>query len=198
VAFGAQDVGQDEGVAQIALGRDGAEAGPAGLDQVGMDRRDDAAGSDQRVDQQAGGSLDRDRDFRRCSSPLQPREEGLEAAAIVADGKPVQDVQDLSVGNNHAHRMTVTAAVDADHHRHGLVSSSWVIITTAGSPGGVLIHRHSGWQPTALHLPVARRGLPAAVAPLVSWSPRKASGRDGHDSGAEPMLLQPTGRTSVR
>ena len=38
VAVGAQDLGQDEGVARIALGRDGAVAGPAGLDQVGMDR----------------------------------------------------------------------------------------------------------------------------------------------------------------
>ena len=43
MAVGAQDVGQDEGVAGVALGADGPVAGPAGLDHVGMDRGDDHA-----------------------------------------------------------------------------------------------------------------------------------------------------------
>ena len=90
-------------------------------------------------------------------------------------------------------------AVDADHHRHGLVSS-WVIIPTAGSPGGVLIHRRSGWQPTA-HLPVARRGLPAAVAPLVSRWPSQGQqhwrSRRRHGTNAPPAYRPSQRRPEV-
>jgi hypothetical protein len=186
VAIGAQDVGQDEGVARVALGGDRTVARPAGLEQVGMDRDDAKAGVHQRVDQEAGGSLDRDRDRGRRPVLLQARAEGGEAGAIVADGKLVQD---LSPGIDHAHRVRRAAPVDADHHRHGLVSSSWVIIPIAGSPGGVLIHRRSGWQPTA-HLPVARHGLPATVAPLVSSGPsqgqRRWRSRRRHGTNAPP------------
>ena len=67
VAVGAQDVGQDEGVARVTLGGDGAVAGPAGLERVGMDRGDEEARLDQGIDQQAGWSLDRDRDLGRAA-----------------------------------------------------------------------------------------------------------------------------------
>ncbi len=49
MAVGAQDVGQNEGIAGIALGGDGAVARPARLDDVGMDRRDEEPGLDQHV-----------------------------------------------------------------------------------------------------------------------------------------------------
>ena len=82
VAVGAQDVGQDEGVARVALGGDGPVAGSAGLDRIGMDRGDDEARLDQGIDQEAGRSLDRDRDHVRArrafagASPAPPAPPG--------------------------------------------------------------------------------------------------------------------------
>jgi hypothetical protein len=147
---------------------------------------DDEAGFHQRIDQQTGWPLDRDRDVGRRPVLAQARDERLEADAIVADGKTVQD---LSLGIDHANGVRAAAPVDADQHRHGLLPSLWPMIPTADSPGGMLIHRRSGWQPTA-HLPVARLGLPAAVAPLGSSRPSKGErpwrARRWHGTNAPP------------
>ncbi len=169
MAVGAQDVGQDEGVAGVALGGDGAVAGSAGLDGIGMDRGDDEAGLDEGIDQEAGGPLDGDRDHARRAVLLQARHEHRQPGPVVADLEPVEH---HALGVDHADGVGAGAPIDADPDPHRLVSSVWRMIPIAGSPGGMLIDRRSGRQPTA-HLPVARRGLPAAAAPQLSRGPSK-------------------------
>jgi hypothetical protein len=103
---------------------------------------DDEAGFHQRIDQQTGWPLDRDRDVGRRPVLAQARDERLEADAIVADGKTVQD---LSLGIDHANGVRAAAPVDADQHRHGLLPSLWPMIrlpvalagcSFIGAPGG--------------------------------------------------------------
>ena len=69
MAVGAQQVGQQVGVAGIALGAVAAVARAAGLDGVGMDREDLMACLDQGIDDQARGPLDGDAHALRRSAP---------------------------------------------------------------------------------------------------------------------------------
>ncbi len=167
VALGAQDVGEDAGVARIALGRDGAVARPARLHQVGVDRDDHEAGPHQGVDQQARGALDGDPRLAGLAVPGEALEQRSEALAVVVGPEPVQH---RPLGVEHAHGVRAPAPVHADEHAHGLIPPRWRMVPAAGSPGGMLIDRRSGWRPAA-RLPVARLGLPAAAVPQVSPGP---------------------------
>jgi hypothetical protein len=63
----------------------------------------------------------------------QARDERLEAGAIVADGKTVQN---LSLGIDHADGVGTAAPVYADQPRHGLLSSLRTIIRLPGALAG--------------------------------------------------------------
>jgi hypothetical protein len=116
VAVGAQDVGQDEGVARVALGGDGAVAGSAGLDHVGMDRSDDEARLQQGVDQEAGWPLDRDREHTWRAVLLQAGDQRCQARPVVAD---LEAVEHHALGVDHTDGVRAAAPVDADPYPLG-------------------------------------------------------------------------------
>jgi len=162
-----------------------------------QDELADAAILLQGIDQEAGRPLDRDRDHLRRAVLLQARHQCRQTRPVVADLEPVEH---HALGVDHADGVGAGAPVDADPDPHRLVSSVWRMIPIAGSPGGMLIDRRSGRQPTA-RLPVARRGLPAAVAPLVSCGPSKGErdrrSRRRHGTSAPKLAPQATLTTQV-
>jgi len=87
VAVGAQDVGEDVGIAGIALAEGGAVAGPGGLEGVGVDGDDDEACLDQRIDEQAGGPLDGDGEIAGLTEALQATPQLRQSLGCVSDGE---------------------------------------------------------------------------------------------------------------
>ena len=81
MAVGAEDVGEDVGVAGIALGEGGTVARTCGLEGVGVNRYDGEAGFDERVDEEARGALDGDGQLRRLAEALESADQIGEALA---------------------------------------------------------------------------------------------------------------------
>src|SRR5690606_16942730 len=141
VTVGAQDISQNEGVAGVALGGDGAVARAARLDDVGMDRGDEEAGLDQLVDKKPAGPLDSDRRLAGRAVSAQPRHQMVETVAIVSHGEVIEAPAGRVDNTN---GMARPAPVETDENGHGYTSPSWSKVPCAGSPYGMLINRRSG------------------------------------------------------
>ncbi len=196
VTVGTQDVGEDVGIAGIALGGDGAVARPTRLDDVGMDRRDDEPGLHQHVDEQTARPFDRDGHLVRQTVTAQARDEMVEAVAVMGDGELIEA---FAGGVEDADGMVRPAPVEADENGHGCTSLPWSKVPCAGSSRGMLINRRSGQHLAGLpvaHLPVARLGLPAAAAQQVSCGPsrgkqpRLSPRRPGTNAHSASKLIQ--------
>jgi len=196
VPVGAQDVGKDVGIARIALGGNGAIARPACLDDIGMDRRDDEAGVDQRVDEQPAGPFDGDRRLAGWPMPAQTRDEIGKPIAIMGHDKMVED---LTGSVDDTDGMARTAPVEPDENGHGCTSLNWSMVPGAGSPHGLLINRRSGpilAEVSVAHLPVARLWLSATETPQVSCGPssgkrhRRSSRWRGTNAQSALKLIQ--------
>jgi hypothetical protein len=92
MAVGAQDVGEQVGVARIALATGGTVPRPAGFDDIGMDGHDRVARLDQRLDDQARGALNGNRDGRGWSDLVQAAAQFGQPFGSVVDGKASDDV----------------------------------------------------------------------------------------------------------
>ena len=171
VTVGTQDVGENVGIARVALGGDGAIAGPARLDDIGMDRNDDEPGLDQHVDEKPTGPFDGDRRLAGQAMPAQASNEIGKSIPIMGDGKVVED---LAGRVDDTDGMARSAPIETDENGHGCTSVNWSMVPGAGSPHGVLINRRSGRilaEMSVAHLPVARLELPATATPQVSCGP---------------------------
>lgn len=116
MAVGAHDVGENVGIAGIALGGDGAITRPARLDDIGMDRDDSEPGLDQRVDEKAAKPLDGN---RRCAGRAVAAQAGNEigkAVAVMGDGKVVEDLAGRVDDTN---GMARSAPIETDENGHG-------------------------------------------------------------------------------
>ena len=197
MAVGTQDIGQNIGVAWVALGGDGAIARPAGLYDIGMDRRDKEPGIDETIDDEAAGALDGDRCLGRWPPSPQPGDK---------IGKPIKIMryqeafEDFTGAIEHADGVARSAPVETDEYGHVGSPASRSMIPSAGSPYGKLINRRSrqilAELPVA-HLPVARYRLPATATPQVSCGPSRgkqlwrSSRRRGTDATPALKLIQP-------
>ena len=179
VAVGAQQVGQQVGVAAIALAAGGAVARPGSLDDVRMNRHHRVTGGDQRVDEQAAG-----RSIAIGSSAGAPALPGGRAAPQRRRRRGARATCDDAAGDvDNADAMLAGAPIQSPlSHLSPSTSSGYTAL--AGRVCGLLIDWRSGWQDLALH-PVVRRNLPAPSARRVScglssskrrWPSRKALG----------------------
>ena len=197
MAVGTQDIGQDIGIAWVALGGDGAIARPASLYDIGMDWRDKEPGIDETIDDEAARALDGDRCLRRRSPSPKPGDK---------IGKPIKIMryqeafEDFTGAIEHADGVARSAPVETDEYGHIGSPASRSMIPSAGSPYGKLINRRSGQILAELpvaHLPVARYRLPATATPQVSCGPSRgkqlwrSSRRRGTDATPALKLIQP-------
>ncbi len=165
MAIGAQQIGEQIGVAGVALGPVAAVARARGLDGVGVNGHDGEAGFEQRVDHQARGPLD---GHRGTAVVLQ--------AALELDqaGRVMRDLEVLECGAafvEDAHRMGSAGPVQPGiASAHGQTPTNCAKTRRAGSPRGTLTDRRSWLHTMALH-PVARLGLPAPRRLRVSCGP---------------------------
>ena len=150
VAVGAEEVGEDIGIAGIALAGGSRIAGPRGLEGVRMDGHDREAGLDQRIDEQAGRALDRDG---------QVRGRAVAVETLHQLGQPVCRVRDregeaaLAGGLEHADIMFVAGPIDPDgigwtesfHHQSPPVRGL-LLCSGVGRSHRSLTDRRSGLQ----------------------------------------------------
>jgi len=171
VAIGAQDVGEDVGIAGVALAAGGPVARPARLELVGMDRHDRMAGVDEGVDDEAAGPLDGYGKLLRWRDAREPRVQSFEPFGGVLDVEPGDD---RPAPVDHAGSVHRTAPVQA----HGVLAvhrlpPSSDKVSGAGRPCRSLTGRRSGGcvsnalRPVARH-PVAGLGLPVSARRRVS------------------------------
>ena len=115
MAVGTQDIGQDIGIAWVALGGDGAIARPASLYDIGMDWRDKEPGIDETIDDEAARALDGDRCLRRRSPSPKPGDK---------IGKPIKIMryqeafEDFTGAIEHADGVARSAPVETDEYGH--------------------------------------------------------------------------------
>jgi hypothetical protein len=178
MAVGAQDVGEEVGVAGVGLPPGGAVARAAGLHGVGVDGHDGMAGGDERLDDEARGPLDGDGQRLRRAEALQHRDQVGETGGVVAD---VVAQDDRSPVVDDADGMAGGAPVEAGEERGGAKGHRrdlqvGVTLARVGRSCGSLIGRRSGWQALAQH-PVVRRVLPAPAARRVSRRPSQGERR---------------------
>jgi hypothetical protein len=190
VAVGAQDVGEHEGVAGIALGAGGAVAWPTGLEQVGVDRDERMAGGDEAIDDEPRRPLDGDGQPGGGAITVQAREPGVEAGAVVAD---LEAVDDGAAAVDDANGVAQTVPIQPDEHGHGHLSSASRRVTRAGRSCGSRTERRSGWPALAHHPVVVRRGRPAPAARRVSRGPSS-----GERRRPSRPLLGPADATPLR
>ena len=170
VSVSAQEVGEQVGIAAITLGGGSTVARARCLHGVRVNRDDDVARFDQRIDEQARRSLDRDPSTRRGS-------EALETAAQIGEtsggmrGRPL--TTDLSLSVENAHSVLALCPIDSHQHPiHRIPPGEAAKSIRAGRSCRSLIDRRSvGHHPKrALH-PVAGRDLPASSRARVSQGP---------------------------
>ena len=111
VTIGAQDIGEDVGIAGIALAERGRVARPSRFERVGVDRHDTEAGLDERVNEQARGALDRDGELARLTKAREAPDQVGEPLRGVFGNTAVLDspllVEETDV-------VLVTRPIDAD------------------------------------------------------------------------------------
>lgn len=182
VAVRPQHVREEIRVAAIVLATGGAIARTARLHDVGMDRHDDVASIDERIDDETRRPLDCDRDLGGGSELREPCAQLGEPASVVRD---LELPDDLPSVVDHANRVASAAPVQPSEQTHSEPPSGRSL--RAGRPCGTLTDWRSGRQPLA-RLPVARRGLPAPPTQRVSSGPSsgqrcklswEAHGREG-------------------
>jgi len=191
VPIGAQQVGQQVGVASVALGAVAAVARAAGLDRVGVDREDLVAGLDQGIDDQARRALDGDAHAR--AKARQAAHQLGQALAVMCD---LDAITHGARGVDDAHRVRMNGPVQAGEDigtsTHGQTPQNCGMTARVGRRGGKLINWRSSWVGVALH-PVARRGLPAPRGLLVSYGPsegkQKWQSPQRHGSRFTPSVI---------
>ncbi len=175
MAVGAQQIGQQVGVAGVALAAVAAVARTGGFDDVGVDRDDREAALQQRVDDQAGGALD---GHGRDAAGRQSAAQFGQTGGIVID---LELHAHATVFVDDADRVGVAGPVQPGKERaHGQTPAGCDMTCRAGSPRGSLTDRRSWLRTLALH-PVARLGLPAPRRLRVSCGPSS-----GQPTGQSP------------
>ena len=182
VAIGAQQVREQIGIAAIALAGVGAVARARRSDDVGVDRNDGMPGLDERVDEQARGPLDRDRQLGGRSVSSEPAAQLGKTLGVVRD---LEAIDDGSLLVDHAHGVRLAGPIDPDESAHGRSPLLRVTTRGAGRSCRSLIGRRSHWT-SALH-PVAGRDLLASAPPQVSHGPSRSQ-RAGQ---SEPRRNEP-------
>jgi len=200
VAVGAKDVGEDEGIAGIALALGRGVAGACGLEGVGMDGHDGKAGLDQRVDEQPRRTFDRDRELRTRAEAVERADQLRQSLCGVTDAEVKADlagrIEDTEV-------VLVAGPVDAGE----VMGSGYVHAAPPGQGGthgsGVgrshrsLIDRRSGLQAARAQHPVVGRGLPRRMEERVSQGPSCGKRRWLSPPGRRDLANEVTLTTSI-
>jgi len=143
MSVGAQQVGEDEGVAGIALALGGRVARPRGFQGVGVDGNDGEAIVYERVDEQSGWPLDGDEKICTGSEPAQLAAEVLHSRRSVCDGETTVHFAGCI---DHADSMLGAGPVDPHEQWHGIPPWFGLTVLGAGRPCRSLTDRRSGLQ----------------------------------------------------
>ena len=166
MAVGAQDVGEHEGVAGIALAAGGAVTRPAGLDHVWVNGHHRMACLHQRIDDQARRALDGDGNVAGRCQTIELLAQFRQAGGIVRDFEVEQHGPGFV---DHADGVADAPPIRPAKIWHGQFPLGCSTLPSVGRSCGTLIDRRSGPLSLALH-PVARRVLPApAMRRVSSW-----------------------------
>jgi hypothetical protein len=142
MAVGAQDVGEQVGIARIALATGGTVPRPAGFDDIRMDGDDRVARLDQRLDDQARGALNGNRDGRGRSDLVQAAAQFGQPFGRVVDGKAGDDVAICVIDDaDGMDAATPVHSATIAHARSPVVRDG---VPFAGRSCGKLIDRRSG------------------------------------------------------
>ena len=164
-----EQVGEQVGVAGVALGVDGRVARAARLDDVRVNRDDDETGLDERVDEQAARSLDRDAELRRLPEAFESPDELGQPLAVMS-GVELVDRAPFSI--DYADGMNVLRPVEPNRVLHQL--PPFGTLSGAGRSYRWLIDGRSGGSTASnltglvARLPVVGRDLPAPPRQRVS------------------------------
>jgi hypothetical protein len=133
VPVGTDQVGQDAGVARVALGPGGGVPLAVAAGGQRVDPDDLVAGRDQRADQQATVGLDAGHHAGRVVGVVgQHGVQGRQAADAVRDAGRGQDT---TLAVEHAHVVVVLGPVDANEdHRAGRPPCRWSVTGEPGRP----------------------------------------------------------------
>jgi len=154
----------------VALGAVATIARAGGLDEVGMNGPQAQASVDQRVDDEARRTFNRNGQWRRRGHPAaQAGEQLAQTGSVVGNGEAIKYRAAIV---DDAHCVIVRCSVQSYETIHGQPPASWSKTCTAASPCGSLIDRRAGSHTLALH-PVARLGLAAPRALRVSYGPSR-------------------------
>jgi hypothetical protein len=183
VAVGAQQVGEQAGVAAVVLGAADTVARARSLHCVGVDRHHRKAGGDQRIDDQPREALHRDGQVGGRAPAGEPPRELLQARRVVPRLDAVDDRSGLPLDD--ADGVRRFSPVQSNDQSHVTFSPIRATLVPAGRTYASLIVRCSGGQPTA-HQPVARLVLPAPTARRVSCGPSlgEGAGPSRRDTGS--------------
>ena len=195
MTVGAQQIGEQIGVAAVVLGAGGAVARARGLHRVGVNGHDRVARRDQRVHDQPRGPLHGDGQVAGRAAAGEPARHLAQASRIVARLEAVDDRAAVSLDD--ADGVNRPAPVQSDRESHGTIPPFGVALAPAGRTCEKLIVRRSRNQPTA-HQPVARLVLPAPAARRVSRGPSRGERRRPSRQDAGSGRLTPTGATLPR
>jgi hypothetical protein len=195
MAIGAQQIGQDVGVAWIALAAGSTIARPRGFDDVWVDRHYRVRGSDEGFDQYAGGPLDGDSDLVGRPEASELLGEQLEALGGVGNREATQ-YSAISVDDTNG--MLLRAPVDSGSWRHERPPFS--TLARAERSCRSLIARRSGRGTPSAQCPVAGLDLPALRRERVSRGP--SSGKRRRLSpvapGMSPFSMRRKGSPELR
>ena len=110
---GAQQVGQPVRVTDVGFAAGAFPARPGGVERVGVDRHDLVTRFEQPVDEQAVGSLDRDRQLARVGELRQPLQRAGDAALAVGEAEAIND---CALPVDDAQLMRSARPVDSNEH----------------------------------------------------------------------------------
>ncbi len=171
VSIGAQHVGEDVGIARVALAASGPVARSARLQRVRVDRHDGVSGIDERIHHEATGTLDGDGELSGRRNPGEPAKEPTQPLCSVLH---IELRDDGALLVDDAGGMLSTTPVESSEILHGQPPASrGITFDRAGRSCRSLTERRSGgcvsnaFGPVALH-PVAGSGLPVSARGRVS------------------------------
>ncbi len=187
MAIGAQYVGEQVRITRIGLPLSRRVAGPRCLDRIRMDRHDGEATLDQRIDDDARRSLDRDAQLVRPRQLLQSRRQLRHAGRAVLHGEARYHGPFLV---DDADGVLTTCPIQTHEVPHG--RSSRRTSTDARGAYRTLIERHSATRTSGRNIllsvkaPRALRGgrsHPGRRTASEQGRPRRCAGGTSHDLG---------------
>src|SRR5438093_6338384 len=173
VAVGAQQIGEDERVAWIALALGRRVAWPRCLERVGVNGHHGEASLDERIDEQPGGALDR---HRQLGSELD--ELTMERIHSCSGVRHIEAGLHLADRVHDADSVLGAGPVDPYEQRHGIPPWFGLTVLGAGRPCRSLTDRRSGLQSLRRYIL-----WPVGTSRSLRWGRSRAGRRAASDAG---------------